>query len=308
MIPVSSRQFRSRKKMKPELRMFFDSVVPAVDASLDSLLPSASTPPVQIHEAMRYSVFAGGKRLRPALCVAAFEIYQEDWKPILPVAAAFEIIHTYSLIHDDLPAMDNDDFRRGQPSCHKKFNEAIAILAGDALLTFAFEVLARCDAFPSDRMQQVIHMISRASGCQTGMIAGQVFDLEGEHRPIHEVDVEQIHRAKTAALITASVTAGGYLGGARDREMKALTRFGECIGLAFQIVDDILDETASTETLGKTKGKDRRQEKATYPARYGLDRSRALAADLTNEAFVQLSTFGDRARSLRGIAGFLETR
>jgi geranylgeranyl diphosphate synthase type II len=287
---------------------FFDRILPAVDASLDSLLPAANTPPAQIHQAMRYTVFAGGKRLRPALCIAAFELFQPDSNRVLPIASTFEMIHTYSLVHDDLPAMDNDDFRRGLPSCHKKFGEAIAILAGDALLTLAFEVLGRCDTFPPGRTLRAIQMIARAAGCQTGMIAGQVFDLEGEHRPIADVDVEQIHRSKTAALITAAVTAGAHLGGAREQELYALQTFGECIGLAFQIVDDILDETQSTETLGKTKGKDRRQEKATYPAKYGVDRSRVLAADLTNQAHAALSQFGDRATTLQSIAGYLETR
>jgi geranylgeranyl diphosphate synthase type II len=294
--------------MKPELNTFFDRVLPAVEASLDRLLPSATTPPTQIHEAMRYSVFAGGKRLRPALCIAAYELYKPEWTPVLPVASSFEMIHTYSLIHDDLPAMDNDDFRRGLPSCHKKFGEAIAILAGDALLTYAFETLSSGNAFPPERALRAIQMISRASGCQTGMIAGQVFDLEGEHRPISEVNVERIHRSKTAALITAAVTVGSYLGGAQRSELNSLQTFGECIGLAFQIVDDILDETATTETLGKTKGKDRRQEKATYPAKYGLDRSRVLVVELTNQARAEIAQFGNRAATLRSIADYLETR
>jgi geranylgeranyl diphosphate synthase type II len=294
--------------MKPELSTFFDRVVPAIDACLDRLLPSAATPPEQIHQAMRYSVFAGGKRLRPALCIAGFELFQTEWAPVLPVACAFEMIHTYSLIHDDLPAMDNDDFRRGMPSCHKKFSEAIAILAGDALLTFAFEALSSCDGFPAQRLLLATRMIAQASGCRTGMIAGQVFDLEGEHRPIMEVDVERIHRSKTAALITAAVSVGGYLGGADGAEFRSIQTFGESIGLAFQIVDDILDETASTETLGKTKGKDRRQEKATYPAKYGLERSRTLASELTDRARASLKPFGRRATTLLSIADYLETR
>ena len=294
--------------MNPELSMFFERVNPAIDACLDTLIPSASTPPLQIHQAMRYSLFAGGKRLRPALCVAGFELFERESAAVLPVASSFEMIHTYSLIHDDLPAMDNDDFRRGIPSCHKKFGEAIAILAGDALLTFAFETLSGCEAFPPARVIRAIQMISQASGCRTGMIAGQVFDLEGEHRPVAEVDVELIHRSKTAALITAAVTVGAYLGGADGPELKSVETFGQSIGLAFQIVDDILDETASTETLGKTKGKDRRQEKATYPAKYGLDRSRAMAAELTDRARNSVSGFGDHAITLRAIADYLETR
>jgi geranylgeranyl diphosphate synthase type II len=295
--------------MKPELSTFFDRVVPAIDACLDRLLPSASTVPEQIHQAMRYSIFAGGKRLRPALCIAGFELFQTEWAPVLPVACAFEMIHTYSLIHDDLPAMDNDDFRRGMPSCHKKFGEAMAILAGDALVTFAFEALSSCEAFPAQRLLLATRMVAQASGCQTGMIAGQVFDLEGEHRPISEVDVERIHRSKTAALISAAVSVGAYLGGVGGgSDFKSVQTYGESIGLAFQIVDDILDETASTETLGKTKGKDRRQEKATYPAKFGLDRSRAMAAELTDRARSSLERFGTRASTLLSIADYLETR
>jgi len=294
--------------MKSELSTFFDRVLPDVDASLDNLLPSGTTPPEKIHQAMRYSVFAGGKRLRPALCIAGFALYESNWTAVLPVASAFEMIHTYSLIHDDLPAMDDDDFRRGLPSCHKKFGEATAILAGDALLTLAFEVLAGIDAFPPERTLRVISMLARASGSESGMIAGQVFDIEAEGSPIDRVDVERIHRSKTAAIITAAVTAGAFLGGAKEPELGSVRVFGERIGLAFQIVDDILDETASSETLGKTGGKDRDQAKATYPALHGLERSRAIVRELTEQARAAIRPLGTRSEVLLSIADYLETR
>ena len=294
--------------MNSELRRFFDSVLPTVDAALNELLPPPSAAPAQIHEAMRYSVFAGGKRLRPALCVAGYALFQNDWQPVLPVAGAIEMIHTYSLIHDDLPAMDDDDFRRGIPSCHRKFGEAVAILAGDALLTLAFETLSRCSGFPPERMLQAIGTIAEAAGTRSGMIAGQVFDLEAERRPVLEVDVERIHRSKTAALITASVSVGARLGGASDAELEAITAFGSRIGLAFQIVDDVLDETSSIETLGKTGGKDRHQQKATYPALFGVEKSRALATDLTRQGRSALAAFGNRACLLLAIGDYLETR
>ncbi len=294
--------------MKAESSVFFDRVLPVIDASLQDLLPPETTPPAQIHQAMRYSIFAGGKRLRPALCIAGFSLYQSDWKPVLPVACAFEMIHTYSLIHDDLPAMDDDDFRRGMPSCHKKFGEAIAILAGDALLTFAFETLARCDAFPPDRMLKVLAMLSHASGAEWGMIAGQVFDLEAEGAPIDQVDVERIHRSKTAAIINSAVSVGAYLGGASEPELGLVQAFGEKIGLAFQVVDDILDETTSLQTLGKTGGKDRDQKKATYPALHGLEQSRVIVHVMTQQARDALQPLGSRAGILLSIADYLETR
>ncbi len=294
--------------MNSELSAFFDHALPAIDASLDRLVPSESTPPARLHQAMRYSLFAGGKRLRPALSVAGFALCRPDWNDVLPVACAFEMIHTYSLIHDDLPAMDDDDFRRGIPSCHRKFGEAIAILAGDALLTLAMETIARADAFPPDRLLRVTAMIARAAGTPAGMIAGQVFDLEAEGRPIGEINVEQIHRSKTGALITTAVTAGAFLGGVSEAELEAVRVYGERIGLAFQIVDDILDETVPMETLGKTGGKDRDQQKATYPALVGLDKSRAIVAEITGQARRSIEGLGGRARILLSIADYLETR
>src|SRR5262245_913052 len=211
--------------MNTEFRSFLDEVRPAIEATLNELLPPHNERPERIHDAMRYSSMDGGKRIRPALCVAAFTTYKQDWKPVLPVAAAVEMIHCYSLIHDDLPAMDNDDFRRGRRSCHKQFDEAIAILAGDALLTLAFEVLARSGHFPSDQILRVIASLGAASGSSDGMIAGQVFDLEGEGAPVTREQLEAIHRSKTAALIGASVWIGSYLGGAPEADLSNIRQY-----------------------------------------------------------------------------------
>src|SRR5678816_2112647 len=249
--------------MKTEIRSFFDAVRPAIDAALEELLPSEHASPSELHRAMRYSVMAGGKRLRPALCIASYGIYHEDHGPILPVASALELAHTYSLIHDDLPAMDDDDFRRGLPTCHKKYGEAMAILAGDALLTLAFETIAASTQFQPDRLNQAILRLSRALGTRDGMISGQVLDLAAEGRDLNVSELEEIHRSKTGALLSTSVWIGAWLAGANTGELDALLRFGQKIGLAFQIVDDVLDVTESLETLGKTTGKDRERRKAT---------------------------------------------
>ena len=285
--------------MKTELSAFFDRVRPAIEATLDGLLPAESSSPVQIHKAMRYSTLGGGKRIRSSLCVAAFAAYQENWKPILPVAAAVELIHAYSLIHDDLPAMDDDDFRRGKPSCHKQFNEAIAILAGDALLTLAFEVLARSSDFPADRMLEVISMLGRAAGTRGGMIAGQVLDLEAEGAQITAEQLEKIHRSKTGALIGASVWIGAYLGGAPEGDVERIEKYSDRIGLAFQVIDDILDTR---------DGKDRDQKKATYPGLHGLEQSQAIAHDLTEDARRAIAPIGKSAGLLVEFCDYLETR
>src|SRR5947199_5356917 len=227
-------QFLSNPAMNAELSAFLHRIRSAIDATLSELLPPHNEPPERIHQAMRYSTMDGGKRIRPALCTAAFTAYQQDWKPILPVAAAVEMIHCYSLIHDDLPAMDDDDFRRGKPSCHKQFDEAIAILAGDALLTLAFEVLGRSKDFPADRLMQVISILGRAAGTRGGMIAGQVLDLEAEVTPASASHLETIHRSKTGALIGASVWIGAYLGGASQSDLENIRIYCDRIGLAFQ--------------------------------------------------------------------------
>jgi geranylgeranyl diphosphate synthase type II len=294
--------------MKTEIRSFFDSVRPAIDSALDQLLPGEEVSPSELHRAMRYSVLAGGKRLRPALCVAAYSIYHQDYRPILPVASALEMAHTYSLIHDDLPAMDDDDFRRGMPSCHKKFGEAMAILAGDALLTLAFETVAACPQFDAGRLNAALARLAGALGTRQGMIAGQVLDLAAEGRPISAPELETIHRSKTGALLSTSVWLGGWLGGADWTELDALFQFGQKIGLAFQVVDDVLDETESRETLGKTAGKDRERGKATYPALLGIDQSRRYVRDLTEHARECVRPLGRRAELLIGISEFLENR
>lgn len=294
--------------MKTELTAFFERTRPAVDAALDELLLEDSSAPSEILQAMRYSIFAGGKRLRPSLCLAGFAVYRDDNRAILPIACAIEMAHTYSLIHDDLPAMDNDDFRRGIPSCHKRFGEATAILAGDALLTLAFEVVARSRDFPAERLTQVITKFAQALGARDGMIAGQVLDLQAEGRPIETVDLPAIHRAKTAALISTAVWIGSFLGGASEPDLAAISIFGEKVGLAFQVVDDILDETETRQTLGKTAGKDRQKQKATYPALYGVEQSRKIVRQLTAEGRAAIAPLRSCTELLVDIAEYLEIR
>lgn len=274
-----------------------------VDVELDRLMPAESDPPQSIHKAMRYSLFAGGKRIRPVLCMeAARAAVGHDVAGAISVACSLELIHTYSLIHDDLPALDNDDLRRGRPTCHKVFGEAMAILAGDGLLTYAFEVLAR------QGNARLVEELALASGTVGGMIAGQVHDIEGEHQPPTEELLERIHRAKTGALLKASVRIGALFANASDRKLAALSRYGAHIGLAFQIVDDILDVVQSSETLGKTAGKDAAQHKITFPAVYGLDESREMAEKERVRAHEALSEFGDSALRLRELADLIVER
>ena len=278
------------------------------DAALSRLIPLETQHPVSIHKAMRHSVFAGGKRLRPILCMEAGRMVSGSLPAgIDELGAALEMLHTYSLIHDDLPALDNDDLRRGRPTCHKVFGEAIAILAGDALQTQAYEVLSRVKCPPEARVR-IIEEIARGTGTVDGMIGGQVVDLEAEHaKPTAEM-LEYIHRAKTAALITASLVSGGLYAGAKQTEEAKLRAFGMGIGLAFQIVDDILDVTQTSEQLGKTAGKDTASEKATYPALFGIEKSQRKADELVNGAFSQLESFGERAETLKELARFLVER
>ena len=289
------------------LPAFFESDRAEIDAALEILLPPETEPPPVIHRAMRYSVFAGGKRLRPILCLESARIFSDSPRGVHSVACALEFIHTYSLIHDDLPALDNDDLRRGRPTCHKQFGEAMAILAGDGLLTRAFEVLSLAE-LPADRRAAVVREIATAAGTVNGMVGGQVADLEAEGRPIDPQMLEYIHRSKTAALIRASVVSGAIAGGAAGEDVERLRRFGESIGLAFQVVDDILDVEESSATLGKTAGKDQSQKKATYPALYGLEKSRATANALLERANAELIPFAARARRLRELADFLVAR
>ena len=287
---------------------FLDEVRPSIEAALDQILPSANQVPENLHRAMRYSIFAGGKRLRPAFCLAGYRAFHSHWQRALPVAASVELIHTYSLIHDDLPAMDDDDFRRGRPSCHREFGEATAILAGDGLLTLAFDTVARVPGFSADRLLEVSRMLGDAAGSVRGMIAGQVLDLEAEDSLPDTGRLEAIHRAKTGALIEASIAIGAYLAGAGDDVMSTVSRFGRSVGLAFQIVDDILDETSPITTLGKTPGKDRRQGKATYPGVHGIESSWEMVRQITADAREAAAELGTRGRLLTALADQLEAR
>jgi geranylgeranyl diphosphate synthase type II len=282
----------------------------AVDLALGRFLPAESAPPETLHRAMRYSVFAGGKRLRPVLVAAGAEAVGGRPDDVMPTACAVEMIHTYSLIHDDLPAMDNDDFRRGAPTSHKVFGEAIAILAGDALLTLAFRLLADSAPDGSDggrRLHDVLVEIADAAG-SAGMVGGQVADIESEGKKVGAETVDYIHTHKTAALIRASICAGAILAGGTDTQLSALRLVGRNLGLAFQITDDILDVTATTEELGKTAGKDQAQQKATYPAVHGIEASRRRAQALVAEAHAALGPFGPRSRPLSALGTFMIER
>src|ERR1700722_19621467 len=294
--------------MVADVKSLLREGVELTDRALEALIPSADTVPASIHGAMRHSTFAGGKRLRPLLAYqAAVTIAGALPKGISRLGAALEMLHTYSLIHDDLPALDNDDLRRGKPTCHKAFGEAIAILAGDALQTRAFEVLAGLDAPPS-AVVKIIGLIANGVGTVDGMIGGQVLDLESEHlKPTPEL-VEAIHRAKTGALIRVSVVAGGVYAGANADDVTRLDLFGRKAGLAFQIVDDVLDRTVDSAHLGKTAGKDQATEKATWPAVYGIEQSRRDAASLIEEGFAALAPYGSRADGLKSVARYLVER
>jgi geranylgeranyl diphosphate synthase, type II len=278
-----------------------------VDAELDRLVPGETTFPETIHRAMRYSLFAGGKRIRPILCLEAARAVAGTPQEAVPTACTLELIHTYSLIHDDLPALDNDDYRRGKPTNHKVFGEAMAILAGDALLTLAFQVLAELDIPPS-RKARLVSELATAAGTVGGMIGGQVADLEGEGKPPDAALLESIHRAKTGALLRASLRMGAIFAGASEAQYEALSCYGEHIGLAFQIVDDILDVEASSEALGKTAGKDVQQHKITFPAVYGLEASRHMAEQECVRAHEVLEPFGPTAEGLHELADLIVRR
>jgi len=279
-----------------------------VDQALDRWVPPESQDPAIIHRAMRYSLFAGGKRVRPLLAIAAADAVSENPEGVENAACALELIHTYSLIHDDLPALDNDDLRRGRPTCHKVFGDAMAILAGDSLLTLAFEVLSKLEGVAAEQRILLVAELATASGTVGGMIGGQVNDLQGEGQPPTAKLLDSIHRAKTGALLRASVRMGAIYAGANRTQLDALTCFGEHIGLAFQIVDDILDVEQSSEALGKTAGKDAAQKKITFPAVYGLDRSRAMAAQERTAAHNALAPFGPRADWLNQLADLIVQR
>jgi geranylgeranyl diphosphate synthase type II len=297
-------------KMSSSVREILITGAELIDRTLERLLPSADQAPVSIHRAMRHSVFAGGKRLRPVLCMEAASMISHDDKPpagVEELGAAIEMLHTYSLIHDDLPALDNDDLRRGKPTCHVVFGEAMAILAGDALQTQAYEILAGMRCSPRQTVE-IVRAVAQATGTVEGMIGGQVMDLEAEeHKPTAEL-VEAIHRAKTGALIRVSLVTGGiYAGGTAD-DVERLQAFGRKAGLAFQIMDDVLDVTQESSQLGKTAGKDLASEKATWPAVYGVEQSVLDAERLISEAFAHLSSYGEKAERLKAVAQYLVER
>ena len=279
-----------------------------IDRALDRYLPKANRKPSTLHRAMRYSLFAGGKRLRPILCLAAAEACRGKIDDALPLACALECIHTYSLVHDDLPSMDNDDFRRGRPTCHKVFGEGVAVLAGDALLTTAFEIVSRAKPRPRYDMSTLLREMAVAAGSQK-LIAGQVADLEAEGKNVKRRELQFIHENKTAAILKSSVRLGAMSANADARKLSAITRFGQRLGLAFQIIDDILDVTQTSEVLGKSAGKDAAAHKATYPAVIGLEKSRAEAKRLTRDAHDALLEFGAfDAEPLHALANYLLER
>jgi geranylgeranyl diphosphate synthase type II len=279
-----------------------------VDTELDRLVPAETVEPVTIHRAMRYSLFAGGKRIRPILAMEAARSVKDELEGLVAAACALELVHTYSLIHDDLPALDNDDYRRGKLTCHKVFGEAMAILTGDALLTLAFQVLSSLPAISAHQQVRMVAELATAAGTVGGMIGGQVADLEGEGRPPDAQLLETIHRAKTGALLRASLRLGAIYAGAGERQYAALSCYGEHVGLAFQIVDDILDVEESSAALGKTAGKDAQQQKITFPAVYGLEPSRSMAEKECALAHQALEPFGARAARLHELADLIVHR
>ncbi len=290
-----------------ELKAYLSARAAEVDAAMDAFLPKAQERPATIHGAMRYAVFAGGKRLRPVLCLAAAEACGGVLSTALAPACAVELMHTYSLVHDDLPAMDDDDLRRGRPTCHKVYGEGMAVLCGDALLTEAFIVLAKTPATPRYGVREYIAELAETGGSRN-LIGGQVMDLEGEGKKLTRRELVRIHEAKTAALLTTSLRLGAMSANATAAKLTALTTFGHALGLAFQVIDDILDVTQSTEMLGKTAGKDAAVEKATYPSIIGLKASRREAAKLTKAALDSLRSLGKKAARLEEIAAYLLKR
>lgn len=290
------------------LKKFLAEEARRVEAALDRLTPSESVAPATIHRAMRYSLFAGGKRIRPILCLQAAAAVSDAAPGALEAGCALEMMHTYSLIHDDLPALDNDDFRRGKATCHKVFGEAMAILAGDALCTLAMQTLVRIERLAAAAKVALLEELSFGGGTVGGMIGGQVADIEGAGQPATAELLESIHRAKTGALLRASVRMGGICAGADAAQLERLSNYGEHVGLAFQIVDDILDVEEPSEALGKTAGKDAAQGKITFPAVYGLEESRCMAQEECTRAHAALEIFGARAQRLHEIADLIVQR
>jgi geranylgeranyl diphosphate synthase type II len=290
-----------------ELKRYLATRQKEIDRALDRFLPKESAKPATIHKAMRYSLFAGGKRLRPILCLAAAEACGGEIAAALPLACAVECIHTYSLVHDDLPSMDNDDLRRGRPTSHKVFGEGIAVLAGDALLTIAFEIATHAKPTRRYSTRDMLHDLAVAAGSRK-LIAGQVSDLEAEGKKVARAELRYIHENKTAAMLAASVRLGAMSANATGKQLAAIADFGQSLGLAFQVIDDILDVTQTSEKLGKSAGKDVAAQKATYPAVIGLDKSRAEAKRLTSRAHAALSVFRSDADRLHEIANYLLER
>lgn len=290
-----------------DLKQYLEDRRLMVEEALEVALPQQDGPETRVVEAMRYSLFAGGKRLRPILCLAASEAVGGDLKAAMPAGCALEMIHTYSLIHDDLPAMDDDDLRRGKPTNHKVFGEAIAILAGDGLLTEAFVLLSDYNSLLPERAVQVIGVIAEAASYR-GMVGGQVVDILSQNKRADLETVQQMHSRKTAALIAAATESGALAGKGSEAQVAALARYGRAIGLAFQIADDILDIEGDTELLGKTTGADEARGKVTYPAAVGLERSRQTANEMVNDALAALEGFDDRANPLRSLANYIITR
>lgn len=289
--------------MKP----FLDSHA-LVEVELNNLLPGSSTGPEKVHQAIRWSVFAGGKRFRPGLLIATGQAFGARVEDLIKTACAFEMIHTYSLIHDDLPSMDDDDLRRGRPTCHVRFGEATAILAGDALQTLAFRTIAEDERLEVATRLALISELSRAAGTPEGMVAGQGLDMEAEARQVNAAELEEIHRHKTGALIVAAARCGAIIGKAADRELDAIASYGSHLGLLFQITDDLLDVTASAEDLGKTPGKDAQSRKATYPSLYGMDEARDAAANAHRTACDALDSIDRPTTVLRDIVDFILNR
>ena len=291
-----------------DARDFIASCRSLIDSELDRLIPKESEPPARVHSAIRWSVFAGGKRFRPALLLAAGQTFGATNAELLGTACALEMIHTYSLIHDDLPSMDNDELRRGRPTCHVRFDEAIAILAGDALQTLAFQTIAEDENLPAQLRVRLIAEIARAAGTPEGMVAGQAHDLDAESRAVTSAELERIHHRKTGALIRASARCGGMIAGVAESELAAITEYATNLGLLFQITDDLLDVTATAEDLGKTPGKDARSSKATYPGLYGIEATHTQLEVVHSAASKALLEIEARTDLLSSIAGFILQR
>ena len=305
---MSSRSSVTSVVDNPKAIEFLAAIRPLVDAELDRLLPKETKEPARLHSAIRWSVFAGGKRFRPALVLAAGQTFGAPNDALMRTACAFEMIHTYSLIHDDLPSMDDDELRRGRPTCHVKFDEATAILAGDALQALAFQAIAEDGGLPADVRIRLVAEVSSAAGTPSGMVAGQAFDLAAESREVNKEELERIHHEKTGALITAAARCGAIIANATQDELTSVTNYAINLGLLFQITDDLLDVTASAEGLGKTPGKDAHARKATYPAVYGIDVTRKTISAVHRATCEALDRLDKPTELLRSVADFIASR